>query len=207
MLAPFAFALYFAVDADFGPDLNAVAALLVLLSLAAGWLAQAQDQPGLALGAAAASLGVFAVWVAMRLGGDGVGGLAADPVVRRARGRVARLRRARPDARRRARADAGRRARRDGRPGIPQAWAAASPLLFMRTLLGLDPWMSHRQVWVAPRLPDKMSRLVVSGIPLDGRRVSIGSAAGTVEVSGIEGDLELITAPRHAISARFGSGR
>ena len=90
---------------------------------------------------------------------------------------------------------------------IPQAWAAASPLLFMRTLLGLDPWMSHRQVWVAPRLPDGMNRLVVSGIPLDGRRVSIGSAAGTVEVSGMEGDLELITAPRHAISARFGPGR
>ncbi|HSQ00189.1 MAG TPA: DUF2339 domain-containing protein [Candidatus Dormibacteraeota bacterium] len=72
VLAPFAFALYFAVDADFGPDLDAVAALLVLLTFAAGWLAQAQDQPGLALGAAAASLGVFAVWVAMRLGGDGV---------------------------------------------------------------------------------------------------------------------------------------
>ena len=71
VLAPFAFALYFAIDADFGPDLNAVAALLVLLSFAAGWLAQAQNQPGLALGAAAASLGVLAVWIGMRVGGDG----------------------------------------------------------------------------------------------------------------------------------------
>ena len=71
VLAPFAFAIYFAVDADFGPNLNAVAALLVLLSFAAGWLARAQDQPGLGLGAAAASLGVFAVWVAVRV--DGVG--------------------------------------------------------------------------------------------------------------------------------------
>jgi len=66
VLAPFAFALYFAVDADFGPELNPVAALLVLLSLAAGWLSRAERQPWLALGAAAASLGVVFVWVAMR---------------------------------------------------------------------------------------------------------------------------------------------
>ncbi|MDX2171135.1 MAG: DUF2339 domain-containing protein [Deltaproteobacteria bacterium] len=72
VLAPFAFALYFAVDADFGPSLNPVAALLVLLSFAAAWLAREQDQPGLAVGAAAASLGVFAVWVAVRVDGDGI---------------------------------------------------------------------------------------------------------------------------------------
>ena len=71
VLAPFAFAMYFAADADFGPNLNAVAALLVLLSFAAGWLARAQDQPGLGLGAAAASLGVFAVWVAVRVDDGG----------------------------------------------------------------------------------------------------------------------------------------
>jgi len=66
VLAPFAFALYFAADADFGPTLTPVAALLVLLALAAGWLARAQQQPGLALGAAAAGLGVLLVWVAVR---------------------------------------------------------------------------------------------------------------------------------------------
>jgi hypothetical protein len=72
VLAPFAFALYFAVDADFGPSLNPVAALLVLLSFAAAWLGREQDQPGLAVGAAAASLGVFTVWVAVRVDGDGI---------------------------------------------------------------------------------------------------------------------------------------
>jgi hypothetical protein len=72
VLTPFAFALYFAADADFGPSLTPVAALLVLLSFAAAWLASEQDQPGLAVGAAAASLGVFTVWVAVRVDGEGI---------------------------------------------------------------------------------------------------------------------------------------
>ncbi|HEY0303141.1 MAG TPA: DUF2339 domain-containing protein, partial [Rhizomicrobium sp.] len=72
VLAPFAFALYFAADADFGPSLNPVAALLVLLAIAAAWLAEAQDQPALSVGAVAASLGVFTVWVAVRVDGEGL---------------------------------------------------------------------------------------------------------------------------------------
>ena len=70
VVAPFAFALYFAADADFGPQFSQVAALLVLLSLAAGWLARAPGPPALALGAAAASLGVVTVWVFARTGSD-----------------------------------------------------------------------------------------------------------------------------------------
>lgn len=65
---PFAFALYFAADADFGPHIHSVAALLVLLSLAASWLARVQGPPELALGAAAASLGVLGMWVLVRAG-------------------------------------------------------------------------------------------------------------------------------------------
>ena len=86
---------------------------------------------------------------------------------------------------------------------IPQAWAAASPLLFMRTLLRFDPWMPHRQVWVAPQLPEGMRRLAVSRIPLDGRRVSIQTASGTTEVSGLADDLELITEPRLPMTEEF----
>ena len=32
----------------------------------------------------------------------------------------------------------------------PQAWAAASPLAFVRALLRLDPWVPHGKVWLAP---------------------------------------------------------
>ena len=72
VVVPFAFALYFAVDADFGPHLNRVAALLVLLSLAAGWLARVQGPPALALGAAAADLAVVGVWVIVRNVSEGL---------------------------------------------------------------------------------------------------------------------------------------
>ena len=89
---------------------------------------------------------------------------------------------------------------------VPQAWAAASPLLFMRTLLRFDPWLSHRQIWVAPQLPDGMDRLVVSRIPLDGRRVSVQVNSGTVVVGGLPDDLELITGPRPPTSSGRGPG-
>ena len=69
---PFAFAIYFAADADFGPHIHSVAALLVLLSLAAGFLAREQGPSELSLGAAAASLGVVTMWVLVRSGGVGV---------------------------------------------------------------------------------------------------------------------------------------
>ena len=33
----------------------------------------------------------------------------------------------------------------------PQAWAAASPLLCLRTMLRLDPWVPYGKTWLAPR--------------------------------------------------------
>lgn len=70
VLFPFAFAIYFAVAADFPASLNPVATLILLLSLASGWLARRQGPPALASGAAAAGLGVLAMWTAAR-GVDG----------------------------------------------------------------------------------------------------------------------------------------
>ena len=37
----------------------------------------------------------------------------------------------------------------------PQAWAAASPLLCLRTLLRFDPWVPHGKVWCSPVLPER----------------------------------------------------
>src|SRR5437588_2998250 len=53
----------------------------------------------------------------------------------------------------------------------PQAWAAASPLLCLRTLLRLDPWLPHGKVWLNPVLPPGIGYLPVESIPLAGRRV------------------------------------
>ena len=35
----------------------------------------------------------------------------------------------------------------------PQAWASAAPLLWLRTLLRVDPWAPQEEVRIAPELP------------------------------------------------------
>jgi glycogen debranching enzyme len=83
----------------------------------------------------------------------------------------------------------------------PQAWAAASPLLFLRTLLRLDPWVPHGKVWLSPVLPEEIGELRVDRIPLAGRRVSVTVSEGNVKVDGLPPEVELITTPRHPLTA------
>ena len=83
----------------------------------------------------------------------------------------------------------------------PQAWSAASPLLFLRTLLRLDPWVPQGKVWLAPALPDEIGHLRVDRIPLAGSRVSVEVADGIVKVEGLSPELELIGEPRDPLTA------
>jgi glycogen debranching enzyme len=83
----------------------------------------------------------------------------------------------------------------------PQAWAAASPLLMLRTLLRFDPWVPRGKVWLHPALPEQIGRLRVDRIPLAGRRVSVDVEGDTMSVSGLPPDLELVNAPRHPLTA------
>lgn len=82
----------------------------------------------------------------------------------------------------------------------PQAWAAASPLLWLRTLLRLDPWAVRRQLWVAPQLPETITRLHVDGITVGGARIQIATDGADVEVTGLEG-YEVLNTPRPPLSA------
>jgi glycogen debranching enzyme len=82
----------------------------------------------------------------------------------------------------------------------PQAWAAASPLLGLRILLHLDPWVPYGKTWLAPSLPDGMQHLTVAGIPLAGSRVTVEVDGEDVEVQGLPPGLELIAAPRRPAS-------
>jgi glycogen debranching enzyme len=82
----------------------------------------------------------------------------------------------------------------------PQAWAAASPLLMLRTLLRLDPWVPRGKVWLHPALPDQIGRLHVGRIPLAGSRVSVTVDGEDVTVEGLPPDLELVDAPRHPLT-------
>jgi glycogen debranching enzyme len=82
----------------------------------------------------------------------------------------------------------------------PQAWAAASPLLMLRTLLRLDPWVPRGKVWLHPSLPDQIGRLRVGGIPLAGAKVSVSVEGDEVSVDGLPEGLELVDAPRHPLT-------
>jgi glycogen debranching enzyme len=82
----------------------------------------------------------------------------------------------------------------------PQAWAAASPLLMLRTLLRLDPWVPRGKVWLHPALPEQIKYLHVGRIPLAGARVSVTVDGGSVVVDGLPDDLELVDAPRHPLT-------
>ncbi|HXW32170.1 MAG TPA: glycogen debranching N-terminal domain-containing protein [Acidimicrobiales bacterium] len=83
----------------------------------------------------------------------------------------------------------------------PQAWAAASPLLCLRILLRLDPWVPYGKTWLAPMLLPGMQHLKVEGIPLGGARVTVEIDESGVEVSGLPPHIELVTEPRHPATA------
>jgi len=82
----------------------------------------------------------------------------------------------------------------------PQAWAAASPLLFLRSILRLDPWVPHGKVWLDPVLPERIKRLRVARIPIAGRRVTVEVEGDAVSVEGL-GDIEHVQHPRDPLTA------
>ncbi|WP_334141028.1 amylo-alpha-1,6-glucosidase [Rhabdothermincola sp.] len=77
----------------------------------------------------------------------------------------------------------------------PQAWAAASPLLLLRTMLRLDPSAHRQQVHLAPVMPQGMTRLELHGIRIGDRTLDIRWERGDVTVDGL-GGLELLATPR-----------
>ncbi|HLH28072.1 MAG TPA: amylo-alpha-1,6-glucosidase, partial [Acidimicrobiales bacterium] len=86
----------------------------------------------------------------------------------------------------------------------PQAWAAASPLLCLRTLLRLDPWVPYGKTWLCPRLPESIGYLKVEGIPLAGARVTVevgSEVPGGVSVEGLPPEVEIVREPRRPSTA------
>ena len=82
----------------------------------------------------------------------------------------------------------------------PQAWAAAAPLLFLRTLLRFDPWVPHGKLWLDPGLPSAIGYLRVDRIPLLGSRVTVEVDGGAVKVEGLPAEIEVVAEPRGPIS-------
>jgi glycogen debranching enzyme len=82
----------------------------------------------------------------------------------------------------------------------PQAWAAAAPLLWLRTLLRLDPWAPGGQVSIEPQLPSWIGRLRVDGIVIADHRLTVDVEADQVEITG-SGSLEVLAEARTPLSA------
>jgi glycogen debranching enzyme len=83
----------------------------------------------------------------------------------------------------------------------PQAWAAATPLAFLRSILRLDPWVPHGQIWMSPDLLPNMTELKVDNIALGGGRVSVIVNADGVQVHGLPDGIELVQTPRNPLTA------
>lgn len=73
----------------------------------------------------------------------------------------------------------------------PQAWAAASPLLLVRAMLGLEPNLLTGTVRLRPRLGDALNRLQLRQIPLGDHRIDISVSGPAVEVSGLGENVRL----------------
>jgi glycogen debranching enzyme len=77
----------------------------------------------------------------------------------------------------------------------PQAWAAASSRLVLRSLLRFNPDIPHGQVQLCPMVPDRLLPVRLENVPLAGTRMSIAvDADGGVDVSDLPAGVRLVTA-------------
>ena len=78
----------------------------------------------------------------------------------------------------------------------PQAWAAASPFLLLRSLLRLEPRIPFGEVRLAPVVPPRYLPLHVSNLSLGGRRVTIDMTTDGFSIEGLSPDLAVVPEPR-----------
>lgn len=65
----------------------------------------------------------------------------------------------------------------------PQAWAAAAPLLLVRTMLRFEPRLPDGSLVIAPVVPDEIRSLLVEHVPLGTARLSMFAEGRRLEVS------------------------
>jgi glycogen debranching enzyme len=80
----------------------------------------------------------------------------------------------------------------------PQAWAAASPLLFLRTLLRFEPDIRASKLHLAPAVPDWIGTLRLERIPIMGGHLAIEVEGDTVSVLDLPEQLQIEHDPRAA---------
>jgi len=80
----------------------------------------------------------------------------------------------------------------------PQAWAAASPLLLLRTLLRFEPDVRKGRLHIAPAVPEWIGRLRLERIDVMGGHLGIEVRDDGFEVLACPDGLEVVAEPRAA---------
>lgn len=78
----------------------------------------------------------------------------------------------------------------------PQAWASATPIQLLRTLLRLEPDLTRRQIHFAPAWPSRYGSLLVRDIRLGGDAAAIALDADGASLSGVGDDVSVVHRPR-----------
>ncbi len=78
----------------------------------------------------------------------------------------------------------------------PQAWAAASPLLFLRTLLRFEPDIRRSSLHLAPAVADWIGTLSLERIPIMGGHLGIEVQGEIVRVVDVPEGLKIVSDPR-----------
>jgi glycogen debranching enzyme len=78
----------------------------------------------------------------------------------------------------------------------PQAWAAASPLLFLRTLLRFEPDIRANKLHLAPAVPDWIGTLRLERIPIMGGHLGVEVTGEVVKALEVPEDLTIVSDPR-----------
>jgi glycogen debranching enzyme len=78
----------------------------------------------------------------------------------------------------------------------PQAWAAASPLLFLRTLLRFEPDIRNSKLHLAPAVPDWIGTLRLDNIPLMGGQLAVEVHGEVVRALQVPEGLSIVSEPR-----------
>lgn len=88
--------------------------------------------------------------------------------------------------------------REPGRPPIgyptscsPQAWASATPIHLIRTLLRFDPFVPNNEVWLSPAFPEGFGHFREEQVPLAQARLSIEVTDNVATVDGLPAAIHL----------------
>jgi glycogen debranching enzyme len=78
----------------------------------------------------------------------------------------------------------------------PQAWAAASPLLFLRTILRFEPDFRNNVLHLAPAVPDWIGTLRLERIPIAGGHLGVEVTGEVVHALAVPEDLAIVSEAR-----------